>query len=311
MWRTNPTITPDKSVNPRLAELLDKYFPSNHRELILVLANSNTYVKDALKLWLSNVQRLGIGNYLIYALDNEMLQLCLENNVPVYKRDLKDGIIGSDFQTIAKTGGNHEVSGLKFRVLREFLQLGYSVLLSDIDIVYVQNPFKYLHRDSDIEAMTDGYSNLTAYGYDDVVDEQSMGWSRYAHTMRIWVYNSGFFYIRPTIPAIELLDRVATRLAREKAWDQQVFNEELFTPSHPGYEGLHISKRTMDYYMFMNSKVLFKMVRKNPKLRKLVPVIVHMNYHLDKAERMKAVMDYYVHRKPNALDSFPDANEMP
>ncbi len=36
------------------------------------------------------------------------------------------------------TGDNHAVSSLKFRVLRNFLQLGYAVFLSDVDIVTLQ-----------------------------------------------------------------------------------------------------------------------------------------------------------------------------
>lgn len=61
-------------------------------------------------------------------------------------------------------GSNHAVSGLKFKILRHFLQLGYAVLLSDVDIVTLQNPFNHLFRDSDVEAMTDGWNNDTAYG---------------------------------------------------------------------------------------------------------------------------------------------------
>ena len=145
------------------------------------------------------------------------------------------------------------------------MQLGYSVLLSDINVVYLQNPFDHLYRDSDVESMTDGHNNMTAYGYDDVFDEPSMGWALYAHTMRIWVYNSGFFYIRPTVHSIEPLDRVAGRLSREPhSWDQAIFNEELFFASHPGYDGLHAARRTMDFYLFMNSKVLFKLLGKMP-----------------------------------------------
>ncbi|CAL9075015.1 unnamed protein product [Musa textilis] len=53
--------------------------------------------------------------------------------------------------------------------------------------------------------MSDGHSNMTTYGYDDVFDEPSMGWARYAHTVRTWLYNSRFFYIRPTVTSIELL----------------------------------------------------------------------------------------------------------
>ncbi|KAF5178714.1 Arabinosyltransferase rra2 [Thalictrum thalictroides] len=161
--RTNPTVVPDESVNPRLAKILEKVAVRN--ELIVALANAN--VKEMLEMW-----------------------------------------------------------------------------------------------------------NMTAYGYNDVFDEPSMGWSRYAHTMTIWVFNSGFFYIRPTLPSIELLDCVAARLSREKSWDQAGFNEELVDPSHPGYDGLHASRRTMDFYKFMNSKVLFKTVRKDAKLSKLMPVTV-------------------------------------
>ncbi|KAH6780024.1 Nucleotide-diphospho-sugar transferase family protein [Perilla frutescens var. hirtella] len=300
--RTNPTVVGDESVNPKLGKILEEV--AVNRELIVTLANSN--VKDVLEVWFTNIKRVGIPNYLVFALDEEIYSFCQSNDVPVYKKDVEEIKEDNKFESIARTGESHAVSGLKFRILREFMQMGYSVLLSDVDIVYLQNPFEYLYRDSDVESMTDGHNNMTAYGYNDVFDEPKMGWSRYVFTTRIWVYNSGFFYIRPTIPSIELLDRVAGRLARENAWDQAVFNEELFYPSHPGYEGLHASRRTMDYYMFMNSKVLFKTVRKNPQLRKLKPVIIHLNYHPDKLRRIKAVVDYYVNGKQNALEPFPD-----
>ncbi|GAV76790.1 Nucleotid_trans domain-containing protein [Cephalotus follicularis] len=298
--RTNPTVLPDESLNPRLVRILEKV--AVQREVIVAVANSN--VKETLQVWFTSIKRVAITNYVVVALDDKIAQFCESNDVPVYRRD-PDELIDS----IGKTGGNHAVSGLKFRILREFVLLGYSVLLSDIDIVYLQNPFNFLYRDSDVESMTDGHNNMTAYGFDDVFDEPAMGWARYAHTMRIWVYNSGFFYIRPTMPSIELLDRVAARLSRENAWDQAVFNEELFFPSHPGYDGLHASRRTMDFYLFMNSKVLFKTVRKDANLSKLKPVIIHVNYHPDKLPRMQAVVEFYVHGKQDALEHFPDGSD--
>ena len=172
-------------------------------------------------------------------------------------------------------GENHAVSGLKFRILRRFLDLGYAVLLSDVDIVTLQNPFHFLVRDCDVESMSDGWDNATAYGaacwhqwwcisgpcqqakglsaapapaagaacparaqaqaagvhrglaagYNDVKDDPAMGWARYAHSMRVFVFNSGLFYIRPTEASIALLDAVAHRLATENGWDQALFNE--------------------------------------------------------------------------------------
>ncbi|XP_060199627.1 arabinosyltransferase RRA3-like [Lycium barbarum] len=298
--RTTPPVLPDESVNPRLAKLLSEI--AVNKEVIVAVANSN--VKSMLEVWFNSIKKVGIPNYLVVALDDEIVDFCKENDVPLYKRDPDENV---DF--IGKSGGNHAVSGLKFRILREFLQLGYGVLLSDVDIVYLQNPFDHLYRDSDVESMSDGHNNMTAYGYNDVFDEPSMGWARYAHTMRIWVYNSGFFYIRPTIPSIELLDRVADRLTKQpNSWDQAVFNEELAFPSHPGYIGLYASRRTMDIYQFMNSKVLFKTVRKDANLKKLKPVVVHVNYHPDKFPRMKAVVEYYLNGKQDALDAFPDGS---
>ncbi|KAK9164090.1 hypothetical protein Syun_004992 [Stephania yunnanensis] len=233
--RTNPTVVADESVNPRLAKMLEKV--AVRKELIVALANAN--VKDSLEVWFHSIKKVGIPNYLVVALDEETESFCKSKDVPVYKRDPDDGI-----DDIGRTGTNHAVSGLKFRILREFLQLGYSVLLSDVDIVYIRNPFDHIYRDSDVESMSDGHSNLTAYGYDDVFDEPGMGWSRYAHTMRIWVFNSGFFYIRPTIPSIELLDRVAARLANKNEWDQTVFNEELFSLRTPVMTGFMLPRES-------------------------------------------------------------------
>lgn len=55
-------------------------------------------------------------------------------------------------------------AGLKFQILQEFLQLGYAVLLSDVDIVTISNPFNHLVRDSDVEGMSDGWDDPKAYG---------------------------------------------------------------------------------------------------------------------------------------------------
>ncbi len=38
------------------------------------------------------------------------------------------------------TGDNHAISALKFKIIQEFLELGWNVLLSDVDIIVVQVP---------------------------------------------------------------------------------------------------------------------------------------------------------------------------
>jgi hypothetical protein len=63
-----------------------------------------------------------------------------------------------------------------------------------------------------------------------------MGWARYAHSMRVFVFNSGLFFLRPTPAALELLEKVADRVETEGGWDQAVFNEAIFFPSSPRNE---------------------------------------------------------------------------
>ncbi|MCO5569706.1 hypothetical protein L7F22_023422 [Adiantum nelumboides] len=297
--RTQPLVQPNKDTNPKLAAILAKVAP--YKELIVGIANNN--VREMVRVWFTSIKKAGIQNYLLVALDDQIAEFCKANEVPFYRRDATISAVQKD------TGENHAISGLKFHLLREFLELGYSVLLSDVDILYFQNPFLHLYRDCDVEAMSDGFNNLTAYGFDDVMEDPKMGWSRFAHTMRIWVFNSGFFYIRPTIPSIELLDRVTSRLTKEKAWDQAVFNEELFRPSHPGYEGLHASTRVMDFYLFMNSKVMFTILRKDAQFAKFLPAALHVNYHPDKYDRMLALVEYFINGKKDALNRFPDGSE--
>ena len=93
---------------------------------------------------------------------------------------------------------NHGISSQKFHLLREFLTLGYSVFLSDVDVAWLANPWPALARDADVEGLSDGFDERTAYGYIDGIDDPGMGWARYAQTVRIFVLNSGLFYIRPS-----------------------------------------------------------------------------------------------------------------
>ena len=148
-----------------------------------------------------------------------------------------------------KAQDNHGISAQKFHLLREFLSLGYRVLLSgavgakrvscmrqlmlpfgaDVDIVTLQNPFNFLVRDSDVEGLSDGFDERTAYGacrwtkralsacraedphvagYVDGIDDPGMGWARYAQTIRIFVLNSGLFYIQPSERTVRPSERI-------------------------------------------------------------------------------------------------------
>eukprot|EP01026_Neomeris_dumetosa_P070884 TRINITY_DN711_c0_g1_i6.p1 TRINITY_DN711_c0_g1~~TRINITY_DN711_c0_g1_i6.p1 ORF type:complete len:385 (-),score=39.05 TRINITY_DN711_c0_g1_i6:233-1357(-) len=284
-----------------LLDILQKVAPDF--EVLVAISNYNL-VKwgGMLNVFIETIQRVGIKNYIIVAIDKELYEFLLKKGVNVWYKDVTISESQKD------TGSNHAVSALKFGILKYFLQCGYSVLLSDVDVAVIQNPFYFLYRDRDVEGMTDGFDDRTAYGFIDGFDDPTMGWARFAQAVKHFNLNSGLFYLRANERTVELMQRLETRLSKEKYWDQTAFNEEIFFLSHGEYRSPDVSVRVMDYTRFMNSKVLFKDVRHRAK-QPPMPAMVHINYHPDKLERMKAVIEFYLDNNVHALERFPGGSE--
>ncbi|KDD71495.1 hypothetical protein H632_c4921p0, partial [Helicosporidium sp. ATCC 50920] len=121
--------------------------------------------------------------------------------------------------------------------------------------------------------------------------------------------NSGLFYIRANERVLHLLGLIADRLNSSPDWDQSMYNKYIWTPSHGKYRAPQVSVRIMEPGEFMNSKTLFKFDRKLPANRRADPVMVHVNYHPDKVNRMEHVMRYYLDKDATALDSLPGGSE--
>ncbi|KAG2449198.1 hypothetical protein HYH02_005945 [Chlamydomonas schloesseri] len=272
-----------------------------NKEVLAAVSNGALITPDGkfgmLKLWIDGCQRAGVKNFMVIAIDDEVAKACENLGVAYWRRTPK--------ATADKAASNHGISAQKFQLIKEFLTLGYSVLLSDVDIVTLKNPFDHLYRDEDVEALSDGYDEQTAYGWDDVYDDPKMGWSRWAHTIRVFTLNSGLFYIRPNERTIGLMDRITDRLNKNKEWDQAVFNMEIWFPSHDNYKTSRISVRIMNIDKFMNSKRLFRTIRYEPQYTNFVPVMIHVNYHPDKFQRMQSIWAKYVEGDKTALDKYP------
>lgn len=294
--------------NPRagapssLVETLNSIAPQ--KEVLVTISDMRMMQGEKmLQLWLDCVRRAEISNFVVVALDKELEILLKEQSVPVHfhpfdmSSSIQDG-----------TGNNHAISAQKYGILEAFLIEGWSVLLSDTDVAILQNPFPYLYRDHDIEAMSDGFDEATAYGSIDSVDDASMGWSRYAQGTKHYNLNSGLFFISANKRTADLMKRLKTRLSKAKYWDQSAFNEEIFFLSHGKYISPQVSVRVMEIDLFMNSKYLFKIARFK-KINGETPVLVHINYHPDKFLRMKAVIARFTDKDMHALDRFPGGSE--
>ncbi|RMZ52714.1 hypothetical protein APUTEX25_000833 [Auxenochlorella protothecoides] len=284
---------------------------SINNEVLVAVSNKNlAHEEGMLRFWIENVLRAGVKNAVVVALDNETHAFAEGLGMNALRMNLKAWREGGGWSKVPETqlggGGRGEVGSTKFELLRRCLRLGYSVLLSDVDVLVLQDPFRNLTRDSDVESMTDGWTPNTAYGWNDVLEDNVMGWGRYAHSIRVFVLNVGFIYIRPTQASMDLLDMVIHRLNTEDGWDQAIFSECVFSPSRPGHKDPSVTRRVMDYENFLNSKTLFKHLRyEGQKYLEHRPYVVHINSHTDKMERMLASIQRYVNGNTTALDHFP------
>lgn len=180
VWSPKRKVGSDvRNGNDELRRLLKRVALRNE---VLVAVSNRKLVRETgeggpgsydgmLRLWVNSVKQAGVRNVVVVALDEETRNAAIAMDVPCWRTER---IAMAD-----SNEDNHGTSAQKFHILRQFLELGYRVLLSDVDVVVLRNPFDHLHRDADVEALSDGFDERTAYGYVDGLDDPSMGWSRY------------------------------------------------------------------------------------------------------------------------------------
>lgn len=258
-----------------------------NREVLAAVANSQA---PGLNNFLSMLQALKIPNFMVIALDVPLTQKLDKLGIPYYLK-------------LDSVQGNHKVSAKKFALIQEFVAVGCSVLLTDTDVTYQQNPFPYLYRDSDIESMSDGFDNDSANGFLQTIDDASMGPSRRrAGSFRVAALNSGMWYVSATRASFRLMKIMAHRMATEDLWDQSGYNLELWLASRDAHMTSGATVRVLHPFCFLNSKVMFRIVRHTPQLQREShrPVAMHANYHTDKDNKIRLVHDYYTQLAPLA-----------
>jgi|TARA_B110000967_G_scaffold206715_1_gene254093 hypothetical protein len=200
---------------PDLCAVVSKV-ANEKRQVLAAVSNSN--ILYMLGLFVDSLKSSNITNAVVVALDAKTAAWCKQRDVPYYHRELT---------SLTGSTDNHATSGLKFRVLHEFLSVGVSVLLSDVDVVWMRNPFggtraargelgvvkthtdeTAIYGDADVEGMTDGWDDVSAYGFD------FFGTNR-VPTRRLVARNSGLFYLSATHEARRMVQRLAERVATE------------------------------------------------------------------------------------------------
>ena len=157
--------TPD---HRRLYELL-KRVANPRREVMVGLVNDVMMCTNRKTCWwgggniletfLTALKRIALKNYAMVTLDDETEAFCQRfGGVPSLRMALP--------VPTAQQGsrGANMISTLKYGLLRQTLLMGFSVLVVDLDIIFLKDPFAHLYRDADVEGSTDGFTAAWASG---------------------------------------------------------------------------------------------------------------------------------------------------
>jgi len=285
------------------------------RELILVVADSSQ--SDELRHLITSAKRTNsAANLLLVLTDHEALAAFSDDAPPLTADESHPtGSAGprSISAPLDSTAGAAALAALRYDLIGKLAGWGYGVLHAAATTVFLSPPWESLYRDADIEAMSSGWDDGSAYGYNHVLDDPSMGFTRFCHGSRIVAYEPGFFFAMPTNEAIALTGRMRLHLSQLPASasskavseaEREHFLHELWLPSHHEYASVGAVLRVMNYLCFVNSKVLFRQLRSTPGAA--APVAVQINYHhADAPARMAAAIHSYLDNQPAALKELP------
>ncbi|GAX75229.1 hypothetical protein CEUSTIGMA_g2674.t1 [Chlamydomonas eustigma] len=317
-WPMKPAAEVAKE-NPELAEALRKSAKNN--EIMLALANGIMMCKNSSICWwnggnilesfLEIIDHNNITNHLIGVMDDETERYLKERKYNWFRVTIaipesqKNSHPANRVSTIKYTLLKQIIQVL----LKQIIQMGYHTLITDMDLVYLKNPFDHIHRDSDIEIQTDGFDDMS-YGVIDSVHDPSMGWGAGGLFMKLFTTNVGCVWVKSNQRTFTLMSQVSDHLQRLAGWDQQVFNQYLLRPSYGNaFKHSGCSLRVMDYMLWTNSKIFFKSQRSafipGSTATATEPLMVHFNYHPDKHVRMLCIMDRFFKGNVSACDHLP------
>ncbi|XP_057774488.1 beta-arabinofuranosyltransferase RAY1 [Salvia miltiorrhiza] len=178
-----------------------------NKTIIVGIAGSS--YKDMLMSWVCRLRFLQLPNFLVCALDDEIYDFSVLQGLPVIKCASPPTNISFDDCHFG-TECFQKVTKVKSRMVLQILELGYNVLLSDVDVYWFKNPLNY----------------LTSFGPRVLVAQSD----EYNVTGAINLprrLNSGFYYAHSDSTTIAALEKVVKHAAYSNLSEQPSFYDTL------------------------------------------------------------------------------------
>ena len=223
-----PTVAPDPKADTaprRVGKYME--WPPTHRnyaldkELVNFVVEENTvlvtwanfHYLDFAVNWVEKVRACGINNYLVGAMDEEMLVALHKRGIHTFS--MSSGTPTSDFGWGTKTF--FKMGQEKIQLIQTFLGMGFTTFITDIDTAIMRNPFPFFARYplADILVSSDGLRET---------DLQSNGEALEVPALAGAAANIGIMFFKPQ--ALGLVKEWVDLIMKDSNyWDQNAFND--------------------------------------------------------------------------------------
>ncbi|KAL6771845.1 hypothetical protein ACKKBG_A28020 [Auxenochlorella protothecoides x Auxenochlorella symbiontica] len=192
------------------------------REMVEPLADSGniavTFVNynhlDFAKNWAYHMEKTGCTAYIMGAMDEETLKELVKLNIPTFY--MASNLTTNDFGRFTKDF--LDMGRKKAAMVESFLALGFDTLVSDVDAVWLRNPFPFFKKfkDADMLVSSEIYQTTS-------VAEGLEGLSGARHGVNI-----GVMFLRPRALSF-VQEWIANMESDPKVWDQAELNHLFYS----------------------------------------------------------------------------------
>mmetsp|Transcript_35964 Transcript_35964/g.88593 ORF Transcript_35964/g.88593 Transcript_35964/m.88593 type:complete len:683 (-) Transcript_35964:285-2333(-) len=192
--------------NQLTAELAGQYAENN----VIMVTWANHHYHDFVRNWVLNVRKCKVTNFLVGAMDNELLNALIDDKVPTFA--MQSGMTTKDFGW--GTENFHKMGRKKIELIHLFTTMGFDILVSDVDTVWMQNPMPYMAKYPTADILTSS-DHLANTAKDGGLENPQVAYSP---------ANIGIMLLRHT--AKDLAKEWVEVLEKDdKVWDQNAFND--------------------------------------------------------------------------------------
>lgn len=261
---------------------------------VIMVTWANTHYHDFVKNWVLNVRKCKISNFIVGSMDGELLEKLVRDEVPTFA--MQSGLTTQDFGW--GTVNFHKMGRKKIELIHLFTHMGFDILVSDVDTVWMKNPMPYVAKYPEADILTSSDHLANTAKLDGLEDPQI------AHSAA----NIGIMLLRHT--AKDFAKEWVEELKKDETmWDQNAFNV-LFRKGSTGsrdennlflgYDG-KLKMGILPVSIFASGHTFF--VQKMYEKKKIQPYVVHATFQFSgtegKRHRMREALlwqdppDYY------------------